>query len=183
MTGVQTCALPILPHAGKKAIDLGCGAGTECGLLLQAGWQVYAIDREPASIERVKAIGQSLEGGRLTAEVLRFEDVEHLPVSSLIYAGFALPFCDPEYFPRLWQAVLQALEAGGLFAGHLFGERDEWSIHPDMTFHSESDARRLFAGLNIVQFHEFDGVGPSMGGPKRWHRFEIVAQNPEPSGD
>ena len=121
--------------------------------------------------------------GRLTAEVLRFEDVEHLPVSSLIHAGFALPFCDPGHFPRLWQAALQAMEPGGLFAGHLFGERDEWSAHPGMTFQSECDAKRLFADLNIVQFHEFDGIGPSMGGSKRWHRFEIVAQKPESSGD
>jgi len=40
---------------GLQAVDLGCGDGTETLALLEAGWTVLAIDREPAAIEYVRS--------------------------------------------------------------------------------------------------------------------------------
>ena len=39
----------ISPDHPLQAIDLGCGDGTETAALLANGWQVMAIDREPAA--------------------------------------------------------------------------------------------------------------------------------------
>ncbi|AZE49679.1 SAM-dependent methyltransferase [Pseudomonas chlororaphis] len=39
----------------RQAVDLGCGAGNETRQLVQAGWQVLAIDREPEAIARTTA--------------------------------------------------------------------------------------------------------------------------------
>src|SRR5690606_8594465 len=36
------------------AVDLGCGDGTETLWLLEQGWQVLAVDREPSAVELVQ---------------------------------------------------------------------------------------------------------------------------------
>ncbi len=45
-------ALNLFKTSGK-AIDIGCGAGNETIGMLNFGWQVWAIDREPKAIQIV----------------------------------------------------------------------------------------------------------------------------------
>lgn len=159
-----------------QAVDLGCGAGNETRALLQAGWQVLALDQEPTAIEWVQAIGAAYPSVRLQTALQRFETLETLPPSSLIHAGMALPFCHPDYFEQFWSVVTAALLPGGVFVGQLFGDRDGWASDPSRTFHSESQARALFRGLGLQTFevHEYDGS--SLRGSKHWHRFDFIAQ-------
>ena len=163
---------------GRTALDLGCGAGNECRILLDAGWHVHALDREPAAIERVRTLAQTTEAGVLTAEVRAFEDVTHLPAAALVHAGLSLPFCAPEAFKRFWQIVAAAVEPGGLFAGHFFGPQDAWAGAPTMTLVSTAELHTLFAGWDMVSFQETEGMSPSMQGPKYWHRFDVIARKP-----
>jgi trans-aconitate methyltransferase len=48
-----------LRHMGTtrpgRALDLGCGDGTETRALLNAGWHVVAVDTEPAAENRILA--------------------------------------------------------------------------------------------------------------------------------
>lgn len=165
----------------RKAVDLGCGSGNETRALLQAGWDVLAIDREPAAIEMVQAIGLDYPAAKLETATQRFENLESLPPSSLIHAGMALPFCHPDYFEKFWSVVMSALLPGGIFVGQLFGDKDGWASDTARTFHSELEARLLFRGLGLRAFeiHEYDG--PSMRGTKHWHRFDVIAQKPASS--
>ena len=39
------------PKESRNAIDLGCGAGIETGILLERGWDVLAIDSEPRKFQ------------------------------------------------------------------------------------------------------------------------------------
>lgn len=165
----------------RKAVDLGCGSGNETRALLQAGWDVLALDQELAAIEMVHAIGQDHPGAKLETTIQRFESLETLPPSSLIHAGMALPFCHPDYFEKFWSVVMSALLPGGFFVGQLFGDKDDWASDATRTFHSELEARALFRGLSLKAFevHEYDG--PSMRGTKHWHRFDVIAQKPASS--
>lgn len=163
--------------AGQAAIDLGCGAGHECRVLLDAGWRVHAIDSEPAAIEGLHSLALQADGA-LELQVCRFEDLSFLPPARLIHAGLSLPFCHPDHFDGLWALVLSSLQPGGVFAGHLFGPRDAWADSQVMGFHSRDQVLRLFDGLELVAFEEFDGMAPSMRGPKHWHRFDVVARRP-----
>lgn len=158
------------------AIDLGCGDGTETLALLDQGWQVFAIDSQPSAIARLlKKASQGQQQG-LETRVASFEEAR-LPMADLVYAGLSLPFCSPKRFPIVWEGIVQALRPGGVFAGHLFGDRDEWVSQPDMTFLSMADAKALFETFEIEEFHEVDEQGKTATqGPKHWHLFEVIAR-------
>ncbi|MEG0858655.1 MAG: class I SAM-dependent methyltransferase [Pseudomonas sp.] len=166
--------------ACRQAVDLGCGAGNDSRFLLEAGWDVLAIDREEAAINRVGMAGQGFPNGQLQAVAQPFEGLNRLPSASLVYAGMALPFCHPEHFVKLWSTVLSALEPGGVFAGNLFGDRDDWANRTFMNFHSEAQARSLFQDLELMLFHVHEEDGPCMQGFKHWHRFDFIARKPGP---
>ena len=81
------------PQADRgSAVDLGCGTGNATRALLQAGWNVLAIDKEPGAIEMVRSIGEDFPGSTLETALQRFETLATLPPSRLIHAGMALPF-------------------------------------------------------------------------------------------
>ena len=83
----------------RHAIDQGCGSSNEVWQLIQGGWLVLAIEKEPEAIARTIRKCSMDEARRLTAEVANFEHLAHLPRSALIHAGLALPFCRPYRFP------------------------------------------------------------------------------------
>lgn len=170
------------PESIKKAVDLGCGSGIETRALLQAGWDVLAIDQEPAAIEMVHAIGLDHPAVKLETATERFESLESLPPSSLIHAGMSLPFCHPERFEKFWSVVVSALLPGGIFVGQLFGDKDDWASDPARTFHSESEARALFEAFCLKTFEIQQYDGPSMRGRKHWHRFDVIALKPALNG-
>ena len=161
--------------AQRKAIDLGCGDGTEAALLLERGWDVLAIDGEPASIEHLLAKISKEQQTRLQTQVSKFEDVVLTP-ADLLHASLSLPFCPPEHFDAFWLKIVDAVKPRGLFAGQFFGVRDSWASEPDMTFHTEEQVRKMLEGFEIKYFHERDEDGDAVSGPKHWHVFTVIAR-------
>lgn len=160
------------------AIDLGCGEGTETRHLLRSGWRVLAFDADPGAEDLVRQGLHPAELGRLAFRQARFEDLPGLPPADLVYAGFALPFCDPAAFPGLWAGIRAALKPGAWFAGELFGPHDDWAGRAGMNFHDRAEVELLLAGLEIHSLVEDDRPGQSAMGPKHWHVFHIIARNP-----
>jgi SAM-dependent methyltransferase len=163
--------------AGRRAIDLGCGEGTDALELLARGWTVTAVDAEPAGLAALRARIPASAAKRIQLVCASFTQAG-LPRACLIHAGFSLPFCPPPEFPTLWTRIRRALVAGGIFAGQLFGTRDSWSGDPSMTFHTRQDAQALLAGLQILRLDETERDGQAFSGPKHWHTFDILARNP-----
>ena len=60
----------------REAIDLGCGTGIETVAILRRGWRVFAVDAEPAGIDRLLSRASPPERERLHAQVGSIEDVE-----------------------------------------------------------------------------------------------------------
>ncbi|MBC7441552.1 MAG: class I SAM-dependent methyltransferase [Ramlibacter sp.] len=164
--------------APGTALDLGCGEGTETRHLLHAGWRVHAFDADPSSEARVRAGLDPAGAERLTFRAARFEDLTALPAADLVYAGFSLPFCDPNLFPGLWTGVLGALKPGAWFAGELYGPHDDWAGRADMNFHDRGQVGALLAGLDVVDVIEDDRPGQSAFGPRHWHVFHVIARVP-----
>ncbi|WP_234253912.1 class I SAM-dependent methyltransferase [Billgrantia aerodenitrificans] len=162
----------------RQAVDLGCGAGHETCFLIETGWQVLAVDKEPQAIERVHRLIDQDYHSRLDVRAIAFEELAELPDATLIHAGLSLPFCHPKSFASLWTMILSSLTPGGVFVGQLFGDRDDWSSNPAMTFHSGAAVADLLDGLDIRFMRELDEDGKSLRGPKRWHRFDIIATKP-----
>lgn len=127
----------------RNAVDLGCGAGNETWQLIQAGWHVLAIDKEPDAVARTISKCSMNEVRMLHAKVADFECLAELPKSNLIHAGLALPFCRPGRFNQLWRQVREALLPKGVFVGHFFGLRHSWASQEQMSFHSIEEVRLL----------------------------------------
>lgn len=166
------------PGDGRRAIDLGCGAGKETLALLNNGWRVHAVDSLPDTRERLLAILPAAMDGRLSVEVSAFEDISGLPKAELIFASYSLPFVHPEDFGRVWRMLLSSLQPRGVIAVNLFGERDSWADDPEWNFHIEAEARGLFDGLEILKFEVFEDDGQSFRGLKHWHIFDVIARRP-----
>jgi SAM-dependent methyltransferase len=163
----------------RLALDLGCGAGIETLNLLQRGWRVLAIDKEPEAIEHLRQRVPLEYRGRLVTQVATFESTE-LPAADFIWAGLSLPFCPPADFPGLWDKIETSLTAGGRFAGDLFGTRNAWASRGELTFLSREAVTRLCANLVLEDFREEEGERPTaLEGVQYWHGFAVVARKPD----
>lgn len=166
----------VMTKSQKIAVDLGCGAGADSIKLLETGWSVFSIDKEPEAIEtlRVKA---SNKFDKLQAKVQLFEEIISLPTSFLVNASLSIPFCNPQEFNKLWSIIVGSIESGGRFSGSLFGNRDEWSNNKSMTFLKIEQVYEMFSDFDIEYFYERDEIGPTgTVGDKHWHSYLIVAK-------
>lgn len=179
---VRSLCRALLDHAGpghgRRALDLGCGTGTESGALVAAGWRVTAVDASPTTPDLVEET-TGVTDARLSVVVRSFEQVAVLPTVHLVLASLSLPFQEPASFERLWQVLRGCLLPGGWIGLHLFGDRDSWAPDPTLTFHSREQARALLAGWEVARFEERELDGYAYTGPKHWHVFEVVARRPE----
>ena len=167
------------PGDGRAAIDLGCGAGVETRALLDAGWEVTAIDGAPTTQEHVLATTGGAGAGRLTIRTCEFASLDGLPDADLVYAGYSLPFAAPGAFAAVWQMVRSCLRPGGWFVGNFFGDHDSWAGVREGTFLPREQALRLLEGLEVVRFEEEDEDGQAFSGPKHWHVFDVIARRPD----
>ncbi|MCU7728129.1 class I SAM-dependent methyltransferase [Actinoplanes sp. KI2] len=162
------------PGAGRRAVDLGCGAGIETRALLDAGWRVHAIDSAPGTAERVLATAGADERLRIEERDLALPD--ELPPADLVYSGYSLQYLPPESFAPAWRRIRSSLRPGGWLAVNLLGDRDEWAGTPGETFLDEPAVRRLAEGLEVVKLVEEDADGPAWSGTKHWHVFHLIAR-------
>ena len=166
------------PGGGRTAIDLGCGEGIEVSALLADGWIVHAIDGEGAALHRLAERTDPEPRSRLHLHHRDYAEVDALPAADLIHSSYALPYCPPEHFDRVWAAVRAALRPGAVLACQLFGPHDTSHGDPQMTHHTADQARARLDGLEIVHWEEEDADGTSYTGPTHWHVFHIVAHRP-----
>ena len=166
------------PGAGRRAIDLGCGAGVETAALLAAGWRVHAVDGEPTTPSLVRSTAGGEVGDALSIAVVPFADLTVLPPADLLYAGYSLPYASPEDFLRVWAAIRVALRPGAWLAVNLFGVHDSFAETIDGTFLTRAETAALLDGLEVVAFREEDEDGEAFSGPKHWHVFDVIARAP-----
>ena len=163
-----------------RAIDVGFGDGTETLSLLDAGWQVLAIDPTEAAAAGLRSRVSPMAANRLEIRTVP-ADVESLPPFDLLYAGFALSFIAPGAFPAFWSGVRRQLRPGGLLVVNVFGDRDSWVVDPAMTFADRATVDALFDGLEVIEIVEEDADGEAFSGPKHWHVFHVIARRPIPA--
>lgn len=164
--------------APGTAVDLGCGQGRDVGELLERGWSVIAVDSEKSALERlVSATAESLRDKLETVECEM--EAYQIPSVRLINASLSLPFCRRERFNALWRQVLIKLAPGGRFAGHFFGERDDWAHTGRLIHYTKPQLKNVLYGLEVELFSEVESDFPTATGEiKHWHIFQVVARKP-----
>lgn len=160
----------------RFAVDLGCGAGRDARELLNAGWRVLAIDREPGAISALEAATAPDVLARLESQVEDLADVA-IPACDLVNASLCLPFLTPESFARTWQRILDALPIGGRFAAMLFGDHDGSANDPEMTCLPPDEVRSRLAAFEIEYWTDREeDTTTALGEPHHFHLVEFVAR-------
>ena len=157
------------------ALDFGAGGLRDSRFLLEQGFKsVIAVDFEPTTAEIAKEIGDE----RLKVYTTSFDEFGFSQDAfDLINAQFSLPFITPSSFGAVFSKLMASLKPGGILVGQLFGDRDSWRVNPKMTFHTETEARKLLEGMEILEFKEEEkDEKPVVGALKHWHVFHFTTR-------
>lgn len=158
------------------ALDLGCGAGRDTRYLLAQGFQVTAVDQDPAVLATLAQL--STEHLSIVQSAFAQFAFAHY---DLINAHFALPFMDKDTFSTVFTRLKDALKPHGIFVGQFFGIHDSWNTNPNagITFFTRTQALDELKGLDIIAFDEVDIDGHTVEGKaKHWHIYHITARKP-----
>lgn len=154
------------------AIDIGCGAGNDCSFLLMNGWNVIAVDKNKSGLDSLKK-----RHSQIKVLNIPFEKITVLPKCDLLTANYSIHLCNPSIFDVFINALLEAINMGGRFAGNFFGTNDSWYKSEKMTFLDTEKVKLLFDNFDIEYFNEseFDGKTAS-GKEKHWHVIDVIAR-------
>lgn len=103
---------------GARVLDAGCGGGRNLVYLLRAGYDVYATDADPQSIDAVRRLAAALAPALPSAN-FRVEPVEHMTFpdefADVVLSSAVLHFArDEEQFDAMVDEMWRVLRPGGM---------------------------------------------------------------------
>ena len=192
-------------EGGKKkreltALDLGCGEGRDTRELLRRKgpgkgkpirWSLMVTDGSAKGLEILLDSLSGTEHPRVCAAQCKMEELprrypngvrvgikeRNAARVDLVNASFVLPFCSAKELPRLWAWITRLIRPDGRFSGQFFGDRDTWAHVRKTTGITRARLERMFRDFVFEELREEekDDV-TSMGEPKHWHVYHIVAR-------
>ncbi len=108
---------------GMKVLDAGCGGGRNLVYLMQAGFEVMGLDRDPRAIGAVRRLAR-LHAPHLPEDAFRVEDLESSTFSDacadVVLCNAVLHFArDHAHFDAQLDGAWRLLASGGLFFARL----------------------------------------------------------------
>ena len=140
----QTEEMIRLNHSGVlRAIDCGCGTGSDMAYLASQGYEVHGFDSHPASVELCQQ--RFKDQPNIYISNHRFDDFNY-PPAGLVIAYYSLFFCPPHLWKPSWQKIDQAVVPEGVFCGDFMGNKDSWvtEVNHQLNPMSEAQVRDLF---------------------------------------
>ncbi|OAN13006.1 hypothetical protein A3K86_15165 [Photobacterium jeanii] len=158
------------------AVDCGCGSGRDALYLLEQGFQVYAFDKDLASIEKLAQHTLAADNPMLDVKISTFDEYQ-FPRAHLINASACLFYSKPDEFNTFWKNMEKSLFSGGIFCGHFIGKdgSDENEQLPILT-HSKNDIETLLANFYIIAWQEKKERSAQLTGEQRyWTVYTVTA--------
>jgi SAM-dependent methyltransferase len=141
-----------------RALDLGCGTGTNVVYLARHGWDVVGVDFSPRAIAlaRTRTREASVSARFVSADVTRLPDLG-APFDLALDMGclHSVPAARRADYAR---GLLTRLAPGGTYLLYAFCPPDRYGI-------SRAEVERLFAPLRLDAFAE------GTGRRSAWYRF------------
>ena len=139
-----------------RIFDLGCGPGTHAAKMLEAGFNVSALDATPEFVKAARAKG-------VDARLGVFEDLTEVDAYDAIWASFSLLHAPKADLPHHLSAIHQALHANGLlYLGLKLGEGEHREhLGRLYSYFSQSELTKALAdtGFDIMESHIGQGKG------------------------
>lgn len=140
-------------------IDLGSGAGVQSQRMLDAGWNVLAVDPQAAAIRMLNERVGADQRSRLTTVQSSFESATLPGSADLIWAGRSLPHVSADALPQVLQKSADALRPGGYFVADFFGPQHAFAGRRDINVLSEAEVRAMLPqSLEIINITSNGGV-------------------------
>lgn len=103
--------------ASMRILDAGCGGGRNLVFFLRNGCRVYAVDRNPEAIDRVRELAREL-APQLSAENFQVAGVDAMPFPAehfdWVISNAVLHFVEDEpHFTRMLEELWRVLKPGG----------------------------------------------------------------------
>ena len=157
----------IQKHKPGRAIDIGCGTGTNLITLANAGWQVTGVDFAPRAIQLAK---RKTEKARVRAELF-VNDATKLRGINGPY-GFALDIGCFHGIPKDGQSEYlkqldRILAPGGFWLMYGFFKQDTQHAGPGLV---EADLNLIGSRLTLVSRR--DGFDDKRERPSAWFLFQ-----------
>jgi SAM-dependent methyltransferase len=160
-----------------SALDLGAGKLLDARFLLERGFSVDAVDKDPV----VANFAEDLHGNEkfklYSQDIALFEFKKNQ--YDLVVSFLTLPFLPPSTFKDVFEKILASLRPGGHLCISLFGDKDDWvqSHGERMTFLRKEEVFDLIAPLTTLRLTEEEKDGPTVRGDvKHWHIYTVVAR-------
>ena len=174
-------------RGGGRALDIGCGAGTDSVFLAQLGWEVTSLDFMPKALEYTQQ--RAAEAGvSVTPVEADITDWEPPHAYDLVLDHGLLHNMDPVRYPAYRDCVMRAVADDGTFVllhwTQLFeGQERQGKMGPRRT--SREDIKAFFAPEFQERYYareEFedlpDMVGGGMGQAYYWFNRNLAHSQP-----
>jgi cyclopropane fatty-acyl-phospholipid synthase-like methyltransferase len=148
-----------------RALDLGCGTGTNAITIAKHGWQVVGVDFSALAIwaARRKARRQGLEIRFLSRDVTDLDDLAG-PFDLTLDIG-CLHGLDPEHRPKYARAVRRLAKSSGYYLLYSFIAQ---ASDPAAYWPTEPDIKSLFEGDFDLASERY---GRDRGRTSAWFKF------------
>jgi ubiquinone/menaquinone biosynthesis C-methylase UbiE len=178
--GLKTAALQKLHSedlllGGGNALDLGCGAGSDAIALADIGFQVDAIDQDSEELSKLRERIEDHSINPILGNILNFDIKKNY--YSIILASNSLPHIrDKEIVRSIISRMVEGLIKDGILYFSLYGQRDDASHDPLMSFFEYDEALSMISQLPLKLYYRSTEEGyrkTSVGDTKysHIHRF------------
>jgi hypothetical protein len=168
-------ALPFVSQ-WDNIIDIGAGYLNETIYLLEKGYNVTALDRNPLPGVLVPKVTSNLTYLKQDFHTYPYPPYHY----NLIISLFSLSFTEPAVFGKFFTRVIDATARHGVFVGNIFSKNDDWNNHslPGITFLTKKEVEKFFSPeFEMIECRDREWDGPQYDGViKHWHTVDFIAK-------